>query len=107
VDYADTSGVAENTLQIMNRLSGCRTRPEEGASFFQQSVIPEHAELHCCVDGDPAGLAGARPTYKEALENVKDKDLHNYGFLGYPVLQTPTLLSIAKRARRFTCRWGR
>jgi len=27
------------------------------------------------------------PTYKEALENIKDKDLHNYGFLGYPVLQ--------------------
>jgi len=27
------------------------------------------------------------PTYKEALENVKDKDLHNYGFLGYPILQ--------------------
>ncbi|OLC95309.1 MAG: hypothetical protein AUH86_12190, partial [Acidobacteria bacterium 13_1_40CM_4_58_4] len=27
------------------------------------------------------------PTYKEALENVRDRDLHTYGFLGYPVLQ--------------------
>src|SRR5207253_4443860 len=32
------------------------------------------------------------PTYKEALENVKDKDLHNYGFLGYPVLQTADIV---------------
>ena len=28
------------------------------------------------------------PTYKEAFENVTDKDLHTYGFLGYPCLQT-------------------
>jgi tryptophanyl-tRNA synthetase len=32
------------------------------------------------------------PTYKEALENVKDKDLHTYGFLGYPVLQTADIV---------------
>src|SRR5256886_6894488 len=35
----------------------------------------------------PLGWLERVPTYKEALENVKDKDLHNYGFLGYPVLQ--------------------
>jgi tryptophanyl-tRNA synthetase len=32
------------------------------------------------------------PTYKEALEQVKDKDLHNYGFLGYPCLQTADIV---------------
>jgi tryptophanyl-tRNA synthetase len=36
------------------------------------------------------------PTYKEALENVKDKDLHNYGFLGYPVLQTADIVIYSK-----------
>jgi tryptophanyl-tRNA synthetase len=35
----------------------------------------------------PLGWLERVPTYKEALENVKDKDLHYYGFLGYPVLQ--------------------
>jgi len=35
----------------------------------------------------PLGWLERVPTYKEALENVKDKDLHNYGFLGYPILQ--------------------
>jgi len=32
------------------------------------------------------------PTYKEAFENVKDKDLHTYGFLGYPCLQTADIV---------------
>jgi len=35
----------------------------------------------------PLGWLERVPTYKEALENVKDRDLHTYGFLGYPVLQ--------------------
>jgi tryptophanyl-tRNA synthetase len=36
------------------------------------------------------------PTYKEALENVKDKDLHNYGFLGYPILQCADIVIYSK-----------
>jgi tryptophanyl-tRNA synthetase len=32
------------------------------------------------------------PTYKEALDNIKDKDLHTYGFLGYPILQTADIV---------------
>src|SRR5262249_3509357 len=35
----------------------------------------------------PLGWLERVPTYKEALDNIKDKDLHTYGFLGYPVLQ--------------------
>jgi tryptophanyl-tRNA synthetase len=50
--------------------------------------VPEHAELHLLLSMvTPLGWLERVPTYKEALENVKDKDLHNYGFLGYPVLQ--------------------
>jgi tryptophanyl-tRNA synthetase len=32
------------------------------------------------------------PTYKEQQEQVTDKDLSNYGFLGYPVLQTADII---------------
>jgi tryptophanyl-tRNA synthetase len=32
------------------------------------------------------------PTYKEQRENIKDKDLGTYGFLGYPVLQAADIL---------------
>jgi len=56
--------------------------------LFLQSAVPEHAELHLLLSMvTPLGWLERVPTYKEALENVKDKDLHNYGFLGYPVLQ--------------------
>src|ERR1700686_1418416 len=32
------------------------------------------------------------PTYKEQRENIKEKDLGTYGFLGYPVLQSADIL---------------
>jgi len=32
------------------------------------------------------------PTYKEQKENLKEKDLNTYGFLGYPVLQSADIL---------------
>ena len=40
----------------------------------------------------PLGWLERVPTYKEALDNVKDKDLHTYGFLGYPILQTADIV---------------
>jgi tryptophanyl-tRNA synthetase len=50
--------------------------------------VPEHAELHLLLSMvTPLGWLERVPTYKEALENVKDRDLHTYGFLGYPILQ--------------------
>src|SRR6266704_1490069 len=86
-DYADTSGVAENTLQIMIDYLAAGLDPGKSV-IFQQSAIPEHAELHLLLSMvTPLGWLERVPTYKEALENVKDKDLHNYGFLGYPILQ--------------------
>jgi tryptophanyl-tRNA synthetase len=86
-DYADTSAVAENTLQIMIDYLAAGLDPAKSV-IFQQSAVPEHAELHLLLSMvTPLGWLERVPTYKEALENVKDKDLHNYGFLGYPVLQ--------------------
>ena len=95
-DYADTSAVAENTLQIMIDYLAAGLEPEKSV-LFQQSVIPEHAELHLLLSMvTPLGWLERVPTYKEALENVKDKDLHNYGFLGYPVLQTADIVIYSK-----------
>jgi tryptophanyl-tRNA synthetase len=88
-DYADTSAVAENTLQIMIDYLAAGLDPEkEKCVVFQQSLVPEHAELHLLLSMvTPLGWLERVPTYKEALENVRDRDLHNYGFLGYPILQ--------------------
>ncbi len=91
-DYADSSAIAENTLQIMIDYLAAGLDPQKSV-IFQQSVIPEHAELHLLLSMvTPLGWLERVPTYKEALDNVKDKDLHNYGFLGYPVLQTADIV---------------
>jgi tryptophanyl-tRNA synthetase len=95
-DYADTSGVAENTLQIMIDYLAAGLDPAKSV-IFQQSAVPEHAELHLLLSMvTPLGWLERVPTYKEALENIKDKDLHNYGFLGYPVLQTADIVIYSK-----------
>src|SRR6266481_3418175 len=86
-DYADTSGVAENTLQIMIDYLAAGLDPQKSILFLQ-SAVPEHSELHLLLSMvTPLGWLERVPTYKEALEIVRNKDLHRYGFLGYPVLQ--------------------
>ena len=86
-DYADTSAVAQSTIEIVTDYLASGLDPKK-CTIFQQSLVPEHAELHLLLSMvTPLGWLERVPTYKEALENIKDKDLHNYGFLGYPVLQ--------------------
>jgi len=91
-DYADTSAIAQNTIEIMTDYLASGLDPKKSV-IFQQSLVPEHAELHLLLSMvTPLGWLERVPTYKEALENVKDKDLHTYGFLGYPTLQTADIV---------------
>jgi tryptophanyl-tRNA synthetase len=91
-DYADTSQVAQNTIEIATDWLASGLDPEKCTMFIQSSV-PEHAELHLLLSMvTPLGWLERVPTYKEALENIKDKDIHTYGFLGYPVLQTSDIV---------------
>jgi tryptophanyl-tRNA synthetase len=91
-DYADTSAIAENSLQISIDFLAAGLDPEKSVIFLQ-SLVPEHAELHLLLSMiTPLGELERIPTYKEALENVTDKDLHTYGFLGYPTLQTADIV---------------
>ncbi len=58
-----------------------------------QSQVPEHAELNLLLGMiTPLGWLERVPTYKEAIENIQGKDLHTFGFLGYPVLQTADIV---------------
>ena len=91
-DYADSSAVAQNSIEIMIDYLAAGLDPQKSIIFLQ-SQVPEHAELHLLLSMvTPLGWLERVPTYKEALENVKDKDLHTYGFLGYPVLQTADIV---------------
>ena len=97
-DYADTSGVAQNTIEIMTDYLASGLDPAKSV-IFQQSLVPEHAELHLLLSMvTPLSWLERVPTYKEALEQVKDKDLHNYGFLGYPCLQTADIVIYSEPA---------
>jgi len=91
-DYADTSAVAQNTIEIVTDYLAAGLDPHKSV-IFQQSQVPEHAELHLLLGMvTPISWLERVPTYKEAFENMQHKDLHTYGFLGYPALQTADIV---------------
>ncbi|MGE4552389.1 MAG: tryptophan--tRNA ligase [Desulfovibrionaceae bacterium] len=65
----------------------------ERCVIFQQSSIKEHAELHLLLSMlTPLGWLERCPTYKEIKQQLVQKDLNTYGFLGYPVLMCADIL---------------
>jgi tryptophanyl-tRNA synthetase len=91
-DYADTSKVAENTREMVIDWLTVGIDPEKSVIFRQSDVI-EHAELFLLLSMvTPLGWLFRCPTYKEQLKEIKDKDIHTFGFLGYPVLQAADIL---------------
>src|SRR2546427_11272199 len=91
-DYANTSELEDNIGEMVTDWLAAGLDPKK-ATFFIQSRIIEHAELHLIFSMiTPLGWLERVPSYKEQLENVKDRDLHTYGFLGYPVLQAADIL---------------
>jgi tryptophanyl-tRNA synthetase len=90
--YEDTSSVAENTLQIGMDWLSVGLDPEKSTLFIQSRVL-EHAELHLLLSMiTPLSWLERVPTYKEQIENLKDRELGTYGFLGYPLLQTADIV---------------
>src|ERR1051325_7922311 len=91
-DYADTSRVKENSLEVTFDWLAAGLDPEKSALFLQ-SHVPAHAELHLLLSLiTPLGWLERVPTYKEQRDNLKEKDLGTYGFLGYPLLQAADIM---------------
>ena len=91
-DYADTSCVKQNSIEVMLDWLAAGLDPEK-CTMFIQSHVPAHAELHLLFSMiTPLGWLERVPSYKEQKENIKEKDLGTYGFLGYPVLQAADIL---------------
>ncbi len=62
-------------------------------TLFVQSAIKEHAELHLLLSMiTPVSWLERNPTYKEQQQQLKERDLATYGFLGYPVLQAADII---------------
>src|ERR1035438_6803239 len=91
-DYADTSRLKLNTLDVALDWLAAGLDPEK-STIFIQSHVPQHAELHLLFSMiTPLGWLERVPTYKEQQENITGKDLTTYGFLGYPLLQAADIL---------------
>jgi tryptophanyl-tRNA synthetase len=91
-DYADTSQVKQNSVEVCLDWLAAGLDPERSVIFIQ-SHVPQHAELHLLLSMiTPLGWLERVPTYKEQRENIAEKDLGTYGFLGYPVLQSADIL---------------
>jgi tryptophanyl-tRNA synthetase len=91
-NYEDTGGLEDNLMDLgINWL--CAGLDPEKSVLFVQSLIPEHAVLHLIFSMiTPLPWLERVPSYKEKMEQVKSRDLHTYGFLGYPVLQAADIV---------------
>jgi tryptophanyl-tRNA synthetase len=91
-DYADTSAIRENILEVAIDWLAAGLDPARSV-LFVQSHVKEHAELHLLLSMiSPVGWLERVPTYKEQQQQITDRDLSTYGFLGYPVLQTADIV---------------
>jgi len=90
--YEDTGDLEANAWGIVIDWLAAGVNPSV-ATLFIQSKVPEHAELHLLLSMiTPLGWLERVPTYKDQQEQLKEKDLATYGFLGYPLLQSADIL---------------
>jgi tryptophanyl-tRNA synthetase len=91
-EYADTREVVAHGLDNAIDWIAAGLDPER-TTLFVQSLVPEHAELHLLLSMVvPNPWLERVPTYKEQQEQIADRDLATYGFLGYPLLQTADVI---------------
>ena len=91
-NYADTSSIRANRREMVIDWLAAGLDPEKSV-LFQQSLVPEHAILHVLLSmSTPLPWLERVPTYKEKMDQIQDREMNTYGFLGYPVLQAADIL---------------
>lgn len=91
-DYADPSLLKQNVFEVTLDFLSAGLDPEL-CTIFIQSHVPQHAELHLLLSMiTPVSWLERVPTYKDQQEQLREKDLATYGFLGYPLLQSADIL---------------
>ena len=91
-NYHDTSIIKRSEREMFVDWIAAGIDPNK-ATLFIQSEVKEHAELFLLLGMiTPVGWLERSPSYKEIRENITDRDLALYGFLGYPVLQTADII---------------
>jgi tryptophanyl-tRNA synthetase len=91
-DYADTSQITPNIEEVMLDYLAAGLHPAKSVLFLQ-SRAKQHSELFLDLAMiSPLGWLERVPSYKEMQENLTNRDLTTYGFLGYPVLMAADIL---------------
>jgi len=91
-DYADTSRLKENIREVALDFLGAGLDPAV-CTIFVQSKVPAHFELNDLLGMiTPLSWLERVPSYKDQQEQLKEKDLATFGFLGYPLLQSADIL---------------
>ncbi len=91
-EYASSERIKEYVLEVSLDFLISGLDPEKSTIFIQSEVY-QHSELNLIFSMiTPIPWLERNPVYKEQLEQIKGKDLHTYGFLGYPVLQAADIL---------------
>lgn len=91
-DYAQPGQVQDNITEITLDFLSAGLDPGR-CVIFKQSDVMQHAQLHLLFSMfTPLGWLERVPTYKDQQEQLSEKDLNTYGFLGYPLLQSADIL---------------
>ena len=86
-EYEGKTHIAANVLEVVIDYLASGLDPEQCTMFVQSEVL-EHANLAQLFSMiTPLGWLERNPTYKDQIDELKGKELHTHGFLGYPVLQ--------------------
>ncbi len=91
-EYKEPKAIHENILDMVIDWISVGLDPEV-STFFLQSEIKEHAELHLILSMiTPLSWLERNPTYKEQQQELENKEIGTYGFIGYPVLQAADIM---------------
>lgn len=91
-EYRDPSIIRDSARDMVAVWLSVGIDPEQSV-IFRQSDIKSHAELFVLLSMiTPLSWLERNPTYKELKEELKEKDLSTFGFLGYPVLQAADIV---------------
>jgi tryptophanyl-tRNA synthetase len=91
-DYEDLSQLQSNIRDVALDFLAGGLDPEL-STIFVQSDVKLHAELHVLLSMFTSlGWLERVPSYKDQQEQLREKDLATYGFLGYPLLQSADIL---------------
>ncbi|WP_027721524.1 tryptophan--tRNA ligase [Maridesulfovibrio zosterae] len=91
-EYSDPRKIKGFVPELVKDWVAAGLDPEK-CVIFHQSQVKEHAELHLMLSMiTPLGWLERNPTYKEIRQELIQKELNTYGFLGYPVLMASDIL---------------